>query len=111
MILGKELSRAPARRRPESSGPGRGRLSAAERGAIRVAAVAVVGFCLRVRDRFAEHRGLCVLGEACPWPCGRRRPLRRAVRTRWPLLASRPYGSDNHPRKRAPSGLACKARD
>jgi uncharacterized membrane protein YjdF len=45
-ILGKQNLDSPARRRPESSGPGRARLSRAERGAVQVAAVAVAGFCI-----------------------------------------------------------------
>src|SRR5258708_40348863 len=50
-ILGMQMPHSPARRRPESSGPGRvrlsrARLSPAERWAIQVAAVAVAGFCL-----------------------------------------------------------------
>jgi hypothetical protein len=45
-ILGKQISHSPARRRPESPGPGRARLSRAERGAVQVAAVAVAGFCV-----------------------------------------------------------------
>jgi hypothetical protein len=42
--MGKQISPSPARRRPEPSGPGRARLSRAERGAVQVAAVAVSGF-------------------------------------------------------------------
>ncbi len=50
-ILGMQMPHSPARRRPESSGPGRvrlsrARLSPAERWAIQVAAVAVAGFCI-----------------------------------------------------------------
>jgi hypothetical protein len=41
-----QIAHSPARRRPESSGQGRARLSRAERGAVQVAAVAVAGFCI-----------------------------------------------------------------
>src|SRR5258706_11791558 len=43
-IPGKQISCSPAPRRPESSGPGRARLSRAERGAVQVAAVGGGGF-------------------------------------------------------------------
>jgi len=44
MTLDKQIS--PARRGPESAGPGRARLSRGERGSVQVAAVGVAGFCI-----------------------------------------------------------------
>jgi uncharacterized membrane protein YjdF len=46
MTLRKQISHSSARRRPDSSGPGRPALSRAERGAIQIVAVALVGFCI-----------------------------------------------------------------
>jgi uncharacterized membrane protein YjdF len=46
MTLRKQIPHSSARRRAESSGLGRPRLSRAERGAIQIVAVALVGFCI-----------------------------------------------------------------
>jgi putative membrane protein len=46
MTLDKQISQSPARRGPEPAGPGRARLSGAERGSVQVAAVGVAGFCI-----------------------------------------------------------------
>ena len=46
MTLNKQISPSPARRGPEPAGPGRARLSRAERGSVQVTAAAVAGFCI-----------------------------------------------------------------
>jgi uncharacterized membrane protein YjdF len=45
MTLNKQISQSAAHHGPEPAGPGRPRLSRAERGAVQVAVVAVAGFC------------------------------------------------------------------
>jgi uncharacterized membrane protein YjdF len=46
MTLNKQIPPSPARRGAEPASPGRARLSRVERGSVRVAAVAVAGFCI-----------------------------------------------------------------
>jgi len=76
-IVGKQISPSPARRRPESSGQGRARLSRAECGAVQVAAVAVAGFCIYgfatgSPSTVGYVSAVIVIGAAIVW-------LRRAV--------------------------------
>ena len=67
-------SRIHRRPHPESSGPGRARLSLAERGAVQVAAVAVAGFCIYGFAPLAGgliNAGQDVLYNASIGPCSK----------------------------------------
>jgi len=75
MTLDKQIS--PARRGPESAGPGRARLSRGERGSVQVAAVGVAGFCIYgfatgSPSTVGYVSSVIVIGAAIVW-------LRRAV--------------------------------